>query len=155
MDQILIFVFFGLVFGWLVILSLYVHKMADHYRRLTSGTHKEQLSEIIADQIKEVHNNKQDIEKLTKEFNTFIADSVRQVQKIGLIRYNPFADTGGGQSFVLAILDGNDTGIVLTSLHHRGSTRWYAKKVKNGKGIDLELSEEEKDAIKKSSNSKS
>ena len=70
------------------------------------------------------------------------------MQKVGILRFNPFADTGGDQSFVFAILDGNDTGIVLTSLHSRSTTRWYAKNVKKGKGVDFDLSQEEEKTIK-------
>ena len=69
------------------------------------------------------------------------------IQKIGLLRFNPFKDTGGDQSFVLALLDNNDTGIVISALYSRLGTRWYAKKVAEGKGLEHELSDEEKKAI--------
>ena len=48
----------------------------------------------------------------------------------------------------MALLDGKSTGVVLSGLYSRGGTRWYAKKVKEGKGIEHELSDEEKRAIK-------
>lgn len=71
------------------------------------------------------------------------------VQKVGLYRYNPFDDLGTDQSFSLSILDSNNTGIILTSLHHRNFTRIYAKPVKNGAGDNITLSKEEKSAIVK------
>ena len=75
--------------------------------------------------------------------------SKKQIQKIGLLRYNPFADTGGEQSFIVSLLDYNNSGIILTSLQGRSGTRWYAKKVKRGKGTEFDLSKEEEEAIKK------
>lgn len=68
--------------------------------------------------------------------------------KIGLVRFNPFSETGGNQSFCLALLDGEDSGLVISSLHTRQTTRIYAKPVKKGKGDGYELSAEEKQAIK-------
>lgn len=72
--------------------------------------------------------------------------------KFSLIRYNPFSDTGGEQSFVLSLLNPSGSGILITSLHSRDKTRLYAKEVKNGKA-ETELSAEEKQALDKSLNS--
>ena len=63
-----------------------------------------------------------------------------------LVKFNPFPDTGGEQSFALALLDGNANGVVLTSLHGRGFTRLYAKKIVAGTA-DQDCSTEEKQAI--------
>jgi hypothetical protein len=71
--------------------------------------------------------------------------------RINLVRFNPFSDTGGEQSFVLSLLDGGGNGILLTSLHGRGITRVYAKRVIAGK-TDQELSAEEKTALSKTLN---
>jgi hypothetical protein len=67
---------------------------------------------------------------------------------VGLLRFNPFKDTGGDQSFILSLVDKTDTGVIISGLYSRSGLRWYAKKVKNGKGIVHELSEEEKKALK-------
>ncbi len=65
---------------------------------------------------------------------------------LGLVRFTPFSDTGGDQSFVLSLLDEGGSGILITSLHGRGVTRLYAKKVNGGK-TDQPLSAEEKQAL--------
>ena len=72
------------------------------------------------------------------------------IQKVGFVRFNPFPQTGGDQSFSLSLLDENDNGFVLSSLHSRDTTRFYAKTIKNGQGDGYELSKEEKKAIKNS-----
>jgi hypothetical protein len=71
--------------------------------------------------------------------------------RFSLLRFNPFSDTGGEQSFVLSLLDGGGNGILLTSLHGRGTTRFYAKRVNAGK-TDQELSAEEKKALSEALN---
>ena len=69
--------------------------------------------------------------------------------KIGLTRYNPFEDLGGDQSFILCLLDQNNSGVIITSLHNRDLTRVYAKPIKNGEGENFSLSKDEKSAILK------
>jgi len=98
--------------------------------------------------LKEFDFAKKDIEDLKKYCEKNTRDGMLHIQKVGLIRFNPFKDTGGDQSFVLALVDGNNTGVVISGLYSRAGTRWYAKKVVSGKGVDYELSDEEKAAIK-------
>ena len=71
----------------------------------------------------------------------------RAFQRVGLVRYNPFEETGGNQSFALALLDANGDGWVLSSLHARSGTRVYAKAIKGGRA-EAGLSAEETEAIR-------
>lgn len=89
-----------------------------------------------------------DFQKLTEEFESFRKDAHFFIQKVGIVRFNPFKELGGDQSFSIALLDGRDNGIVLTSLYTREGNRVYAKPVQNGTS-SYHLSEEEKEAIKK------
>ena len=65
------------------------------------------------------------------------------VQKVGFLRFNPFSDTGGDQSFSLALLDRENNGVVVSSLYAREGTRVYAKAIKNSQPRQP-LSEEER-----------
>lgn len=71
----------------------------------------------------------------------------RSVQGVGFVRFNTFEDTGGNQSFTLALLDPAGDGVVLNSLHARNQTRLYAKAVRAG-AAEGALSEEEAEAIR-------
>src|SRR4029079_6062887 len=55
----------------------------------------------------------------------------RAVQRVGVVRFNPLEDTGGNQSFALALLDSNGDGVVMSSLHSRQATRIYIKTIVN------------------------
>jgi hypothetical protein len=74
------------------------------------------------------------------------ADARHDLRRVGLVRFNPFEDTGGNQSFALALLDADGDGIVLSSLHARGVTRVYAKAVSGGRP-EATLSLEEAQAV--------
>jgi len=73
--------------------------------------------------------------------------SQRSLQHIGLVRFNPFEDTGSDQSFAIALLDDQRDGIVISSLHGRANTRVFAKPVADG-GSPHNLSDEETEAIR-------
>ena len=75
--------------------------------------------------------------------------SSEAIEKVKLIRFNPFDDVGGDQSFILVLLNKDDSGLLLTSLHNRTFSRLYAKPIKNGQGDNITLSKEEKSAILK------
>jgi hypothetical protein len=68
--------------------------------------------------------------------------------RVGLVRFNPFEDTGGNQSFALALLDGRGDGFVVSSLHARAGTRVYAKAISNGSS-EAALSDEESEALRR------
>ena len=87
-------------------------------------------------------------EELRKEVEKISQSSKTSIQKVGIVRYNPFSDVGGDQSFSIALLDGDNNGIVITSLFSRDGNRVYGKSVKNGQS-EYSLSGEEKKAIEK------
>lgn len=95
---------------------------------------------------KEFINNTKEIKELRSDFETFKKISKNDIQKVGLVKYNPFNEAGGDHSFSLALLDGNKNGIIITSLHTRERTRLYIKEVISGKVV-LKLSEEEQKAL--------
>ena len=70
-----------------------------------------------------------------------------RLQRVGLVRYNPFEETGGNQSFALALLDAEGDGWVLSSLHARSGTRVYAKAIA-ARPVRAALSDEETAAIR-------
>ena len=79
--------------------------------------------------------------------------SKKTIQKTGVVRFNPFNDIGGNQSFVIALLDDKNNGFVISSLFVKEGNRVYAKAIRDGKSDHL-LSEEEKEAINRAMGSK-
>lgn len=97
-------------------------------------------------------NNKkiEDVELINKEIKKYMEKLEEKtdgcMQKIGFIRYNAFKDTGSDLSFALAILNKNNTGIILNGIYSRETSNIYAKSIKNGKS-EYRLSEEETIAL--------
>ncbi len=96
--------------------------------------------------LKEFRELKVSFEKISQELELLKRDCRFSIQKIGIIRFNPFSEVGGDQSFSIALLDGNDDGAVITSLYTREGNRVYGKPIKQGRS-QYALSQEETKAI--------
>lgn len=85
---------------------------------------------------------------IIKRLDLIEKEDLKHIQKVKLIRYNPYEDTGGDQSFTVSLLDKEGSGFVITSLHTRSGTRVFAKPVHKGGGGKYQFSKEEQEVIK-------
>lgn len=133
---------------WLGVISYLLYKERDFLRKLfPKGEGKDiraKFEEVVAS-LEETQKREQVLQKNLREF---AREGLHHVQKVEVLRYNPYGDTGGDQSFSVALLDGTGRGMVLTSLHTRAGTRVYAKEIADGKS-ELRLSKEEEIVVKK------
>jgi len=132
---------------WAGVITFYFFRLRKNYTTFTQGTHRKSLDDVLSNLVQGEQHIKEDIAKLAARCDRIEKDEGYHIQKIGLLRFNPFKDTGGDQSFILALLDAHDTGIVITALYSRMGTRWYTKRITHGKSADHELSDEEKKAL--------
>lgn len=87
--------------------------------------------------------------QLDKRIGKLETNALVFTQRVELLRYNPYEDTGGDQSFSVALLDRMGNGVIVTSLHTRSGTRVFAKPVKSGKAEKYQFSSEEEQVVKK------
>ena len=138
-----------IVLVWMAILTLFVFRMIGHYNRLTAGITKTGLRDILESLLSSEERLKKQLVEVGEAIARVEADGTLHTQRLGVVRFNPFSDTGGSQSFSLALLDAQENGIVITSLYARTGNRWYIKEVVKGRGKELELSKDEQSAIKR------
>lgn len=149
--SLLIFILLGfsLIFLlWNIFLSVSLGKLKKKNEEFFSGGKTENLEELLLSQAKNLKVLDKDIQELYEICNKINSLAFRSYHKIGFLRFNPFGDVGGDQSFSVAILNGKNNGITLSSLHGREGTRFYAKSIVNGESEKHPLTEEEKEAIK-------
>lgn len=132
------------------ILALFIN-IKRKFDRLIPGTSGQSLESILSELLDHLKTSRKNYETLQKMFHEYQDHSDIFIQHVGLVRFNPFPDTGGDQSFTLALLNGHMNGFVISSLHSRDQTRIYAKPVTHGKGEGFELSREEELAIHRAS----
>jgi len=109
------------------------------------------VEEVVTEQTKIIKEIKKDIKKLSQWNADLQKICDISITKVGVVRFNPFKDTGGDQSFAIALLDSNNNGVVLSSLYTREGTRVYTKPIQDASS-PYNLSDEEKEAIEKAIN---
>lgn len=131
-------------------LSAVILKAFHTYRSLTADIDKKDFATVLTELKKHTKTTDKIFQTHSDRFDSIDTRLESHIQKLGFVRYNPFGNTGGDQSFCLCLLDEHDNGILVTSLHTRQQTRLYTKEIVLGKPIDKgELSKEEADCLKK------
>ena len=133
--------------AWVALLQRSGSRLRSRLRRVLSDAGTTGLDEILAGQATRIEQLARRVDALDALERELAASSRLALQKVGIVRYNPFQDTGGDQSFAIALLDPSGTGVVLSSLHGRAETRIFAKQVANG-ASSYALSDEEQQAIR-------
>jgi len=133
---------------WVVWLQRSDALLRRRLRRLIGDGEGVGLDELLDKQFRRLDTVAERVEALNRLHHELEALSQLSIQKVGVVRFNPFADTGGDQSFAVALLDATGNGVVLSSLHGRADTRIFAKQVQAGRSKHA-LSDEEQDAIRK------
>lgn len=131
---------------WLTALTGWTVWRELQFRRFFAKSKSADIRKLIENLLSSKENTDDTIKKVGASIEHIQKKDLKHIQKLGLVRFNPFRDVGGNQSFTLALLSDEDSGIVLTGLHARESTRLYIKDVTRGVSKS-ELSREEKQAL--------
>jgi uncharacterized protein DUF4446 len=133
---------------WVALLQRSEASLRRRLRRVLPSGEATSLDQVLEGQLARLETLSQRLDALNKLQHELEEITQRSIQKVGVVRYNPFSDTGGDQSFAIALLDSLGNGVVVSSLHSRTDTRVFAKQVQAGRSR-YPLSDEEQDAIKK------
>mgnify|MGYP001569994875 FL=1 len=131
---------------WLVGLTIWVVYRELQFRRFFGRAKSLDVRKLIENLLEHSNSTDDTIKNVGQTVDQIKKRDLKHIQKVGLVRFNPFRDVGGNQSFALALLSDEDNGIVLTGLHARESTRLYIKDIAHGASRS-ELSKEEKQAL--------
>jgi len=132
---------------WLATLHRSAARMRSRLRRVLSDTGTAGLDEVLDGQAKRMELLTSRVDGLNALERELEGSTRLSLQKVGVVRFNPFQDSGGDQSFVIALLDQGGTGIIISSLHGRAESRIFAKQITNGRSTHP-LSDEEQQAIR-------
>jgi len=158
MANVLIFLIISLAF---VVILLVINAILFWYFDKTRKTIDQLLEKGKIKDFKDIFLSQKDkndsLEEKIKEAFLKIEKlediSEKTIRKVGVVRYNPFNDMGGNQSFVIALLDNKNNGFIISSLFVKEGSRVYTKTVKQGKS-EYSLSNEETQAIERAVNFK-
>ena len=138
------------ILGVIVIWVWRVHRRAKAVEARVDAIFGEATGEnvvrLLAEYLGTVRTTAAAVSRMKSEHDQIAAIMPSVIRHVGLVRFSPFHDTGGAQSFALALLDSQGDGVVLTGLHSRNDSRLYAKPVERGNSV-YSLTPEEREAM--------
>ena len=127
--------------------TIRIHKINKENKDLVKKLGNTDIKESLKNYIYRVEKEEQKTDTIIKYCKDLENNMMSCIQKIGIVRYSAFRDTGSDLSFALALLDHNNNGVILNGIYSREMSNIYAKPVENGEST-YTLSEEEKTALK-------
>lgn len=131
--------------------TIRVYKIKKENKELIKKLGGTDIKEDLKDYIHRVERVEQKTDTIVNYCKDLENNMTSCIQKIGIIRYSAFRDTGSDLSFALALLDHKNNGVILNGIYSREMSNIYAKPVKDGEST-YTLSEEEKTALKSAIN---
>lgn len=139
----------GIVFILIIVVIASIvstSKMKNKYRRMMRGTNSKNLEELIVkslDKIDDMYETTNKVKDICEANSTLVKSCV---QKVAIKRYKAFEDVGSDLSYSIAMLDGYNNGVVITSIYSRNESITYAKPIDNGISR-YDLSDEENSVL--------
>lgn len=136
------------LFIFLISVNMKYNRLKSSYNSFMKGKDARTLEESILDRFEELDEltalamkNKASIRKINENM-------LSNYQKVGIIKYDAFHEMGGKLSFALTLLDGNNSGYIINSMHSREGCYNYIKEIVKGESY-IELSEEESESLER------
>lgn len=160
LNDYLLYILIGMT-GLILILSVLViilfvknGKLTKKYKIFMSGEDGKSLEQQIMKRFEEVDTLKAEQEKTEKRLAEIDETLLLTYQKVGIVKYDAFQEMGGKLSFVLAMLNDENDGFIINSMHSsREGCYTYAKEIIKGESFVV-LSEEEKQALQRALDTK-
>lgn len=141
-------VLLGVLVGLMIWLALRLRRVENSYRALTAGTSASNLEAILEDHLRQVRQATKRVTEIDELTSQMQRASRSHIQRLGFLRFNPFRDSGGDQSFAVALADQDGNGVTISGLHGRDAMRVYAKPLAAWESV-YPLTDEEQQAIRK------
>ncbi len=144
----LLMILLVLLIAFVLFLIYKINIMSRKYEALTSGKKGADLEKIIRHRFKEMEQLKANAKRINREHRVVKGHLSSCINKYALVKYDAFDQMAGKLSFVITLLNENNSGIVLNSMHSREGCFTYAKEIVNGESY-IPLSDEEKEALER------
>lgn len=144
-TTILIYILSGIIIvlvAWLIIIEL-------RFKKLFLGKNAQSLENLILNMSSQVEDTRKTQLAINGHLVNVDKRLNKSIRKIETLRFNPFLEAGGNQSFAISLLNDEGDGVVISSLYARDRMSIFAKPITSGKS-EFELSNEEKEVLKKS-----
>ena len=139
----------GLFALWLGILTFLIWRGSKFLKSLFPKSGERDIRKRFEEIVKSVESFRFNLSLLETKIEGYQKEELEHIKRTALLRFNPYNDTGGDQSFTACFLNSEGSGIVITSLHARSGTRVFGKEIIAGKSSKYDLSKEERQVLEK------
>jgi len=146
------YILIGIILIVLILIVLYIvsivklSKLKKKYEKFMQGKNAKSLESDISGLFQSIELLKDTTDKNKKDIRVLYKNMERTFQKLGIVKYDAFNQMGGKLSFCLALLNENNDGFILNSVHSADGCYSYTKEIEKGK-CSIDLGEEEKKAL--------
>lgn len=137
-----------------IILLVKVGSLTKKYNAFMKGSDGYTLESTILNRFKEIDVLKEESKYTSEKLNIACETLITAYQKIGIVKYDAFKEMGGKLSFSLCLLDDENNGFILTSMHTREGCYTYVKEIIKGESFVV-LAAEERRALEEAKNRRS
>jgi hypothetical protein len=134
--------FIAIILCWILIIEI-------RLKRIFSGFKAKNMESLIAELTKKTKELEEERKKTELQITSIDKRLAQSIRNIETVRFNPFPQVGGNQSFAMSLLNDEGNGVFISSLYSRDRTSLFAKPIKAGQS-EFELTKEEKNVLKKS-----
>jgi hypothetical protein len=137
-----------ILFIWTILQQLSLGKIKKSQKKLFQGKSAQSLEEVILTHQDNLSNLNNQLMTLSSRTDSLTTLSNAGLNKVGMVRFNPFKNLGGNQSFSIAFLNSHHNGLVISSIYSNDGSRFYSKTIADGKSQkQYPLTKEEEQAI--------
>lgn len=123
-----------------------IKKLKAKYNKFMNGVNGENIEQLLEECIDKIDKVNAEHREIENQINKIERNLIHCIQKIGVVRFNAFDNVGSDLSYSIALLDNNETGVVISGLYTRDSSATFAKPIAGGKS-KYPLSAEEIQAL--------
>lgn len=148
-----LFVLIIILFIMIIVVFKSLNRVERKYRKLMRGVDNKNLEQLIIQYLDNVDQSKKETDFMKEKFKEMTSKYKKCIQKFSIIRYRAFEDVGSDLSFSIALLDGDNNGVIITGIYGRDESTTYAKPIDKGMSR-YELSREENQVLQECINKK-
>src|SRR3990170_4874226 len=130
-----------------ILLLAWIIKNELRMKRIMAGKKAADLEDVLTTLIKDLESLQKSKNKIETDIDNIENRLKKSIRGLSTVRFNPFKDSGGNQSFAIAMLNEDGDGVILSSLYSRERMSVFAKPVKNHVS-EYDLTNEEQEALK-------
>ena len=153
------FFYVTIAFGIIFLIMLFViistkmdlSEMRLRYKKMMTTSEGANLEQLLTNNASKIKRSLAEVERMNGEIVALKNILDRAITRVAIVRYDAFEDISSDLSFSVALLDDNNSGVIISALNGRDSSSTYAKPIENGISTKYKLSKEEEQVLREAS----